>query len=89
MSDPNPKHPSKAPAEESGAEQAHAALVARLARFDTNPVPVRPPKSLQPTPEASMTRASRLRRKRLLIQRSKRTVLSQQTLPPARDPLAP
>jgi hypothetical protein len=89
MSDSNPTDLTKPSADKSGGEQAHAALVARLARLDTNPIPVRPPKSLQPTPEAAKTRVNRLRKKRLLIQRSKRSLSSQQTLPPARDPLAP
>jgi len=89
MSDPNPDNVARTSAEKSSGEQAHAALVARLAHLDTNPIPVRPPKSLQPTPEAAKTRVSRLRKKRLLIQRSKRALLPQQAMPPARDPLAP
>jgi hypothetical protein len=89
MSDSNPSDLTERSAEESSGEQAHAALVARLARLDTNPIPVRPPKSLQPTPEAAKTRVNRLRKKRLLIQRSKRALPSPQTIPPARDPLAP
>jgi hypothetical protein len=89
MSDSKPDDLANPAAEESSAEEAHAALVARLSRLDSNRIPVRPPKSLQPTPEAAKTRVSRLRKKRLLIQRSKRTPLSQQTMPPGRDPLAP
>lgn len=89
MSDSNPTDLTKPSAEKSSGEQAHAALVARLARLDSNPIPVRPPQSLQPTPEAAKSRVNRLRKKRLLIQRSKRGQLSQQTIPPARDPLAP
>jgi hypothetical protein len=89
MSDSNPDNLANRSPEKSGGEEAHAALVARLARLDSNPIPVRPPKSLQPTPEAAKTRASRLRKKRLLIQRSKRSLVAQQTIPPARDPLAP
>jgi hypothetical protein len=85
MSDSSPKPP----AEKSSGDQAHAALVDRLARLDTNPIPVRPPKSLQPTPEAARTRVNRLRKKRLLIQRSKRALPSPQTIPHVRDPLAP
>lgn len=88
MSDPNPDDLTKPSAEKTGGEQAHAALVARLARL-TNPIPVRPPQSLQPTPEAAKTRVRRLRNKRLLIQRSERSLFSQQTVPPPRDPLAP
>ena len=89
MSDPNPNNRARPSAEKSSGEQAHTAIVARLARLETNPIPVRPPKSLQPTPEAAKTRVNRLRKKRLLIQRSKRALLPQQTMPPARDPLAP
>lgn len=89
MINPNPNDPANQSAEKSSGEQAHAALVARLARLDTNPIPVQPPKSLQPTPEAAKTRVSRLRKKRLLIQRSKRALPSQQTIPHVRDPLAP
>ena len=75
--------------EHSSAEHAHEALVARLARLDDNPVRIRPPQSLQPTPEAARTRVSRLRKKRLLMQRSKRAQPSPQTIPHVRDPLAP
>ena len=89
MSDSNPDDLANPAAEKSSAEHAQAALIARLARLDSNRIPVRPPKSLQPTPEAAKTRVSRLRKKRLLIQRSKRSLLSQQTMPPVRDPLAP
>jgi len=59
-------------AETSNGELAHAALLARLAEVDRKPIKVRAPQSLQPTPEAAKTRAARLRKKRLLIQRSKR-----------------
>jgi hypothetical protein len=89
MSDSNRDNLANPAAEKSSAEEAHDALVARLARLDSSRIPVRPPKSLQPTPEAAKTRVNRLRKKRLLIQRSKRTPLSEQTMPPARDPLAP
>jgi len=89
MSNPNPNDLAKPSGEKSSGEQAHDALVARLARLESNLIPVRPPKSLQPTPEAAKTRVSRLRKKRLLIQRSKRTPVSQQTIPHVRDPLAP
>jgi hypothetical protein len=88
MSDSNSNDLTGASAEKSSGEQAHAALLARLARLDTNSIPVRPPKSLQPTPEAAKSRVRRLRKKRLLIQRSKRSLLSQQTVPPPRDPQA-
>ena len=58
--------------EQASAEKARAALVARLAELDRKPVRVRPPQSLQPTPEATRSRVHRLRKKRLLIQRSQR-----------------
>lgn len=58
--------------EKTNAEKARAALIARLAQLDRKPIRVRPPQSLQPTPEAAKTRASRLRKKRLLIQKSQR-----------------
>jgi hypothetical protein len=52
------------------AEQARAALLAKLDQLCRKPV--RPPKSMQPTPEAAKSKIRRLRRKRqLLIQRSK------------------
>lgn len=89
MSHSKPDDANDPAAEKSSAEQAHEALVARLARLDNNPTRVRPPQSLQPTPEAAKTRVSRLRKKRLLIQRSKRAPVSQQTIPHVRDPLAP
>jgi hypothetical protein len=89
MSDPNSSDFTKPSAKQSSAEQAHDALVARLARLESNPTRVRPPQSLQPTPEAARTRVSRLRKKRLLIQRSKRAQSSPQTIPHVRDPLAP
>jgi hypothetical protein len=47
-------------------------LIARLGRLDRKEIRVRPPKSLQPTPEAAKSRVRRLRKKRLLLQRSKR-----------------
>ena len=74
---------------QSSAEQAHEALLARLTRLDNNPTRIRAPQSLQPTPEAARTRVSRLRKKRLLIQRTKRVQPSPQTIPHVRDPLAP
>ena len=50
------------------AEKARAALLARLDQLCHKPV--KPSKSLQPTPEATKTRLARLRKKRLLLQRS-------------------
>jgi hypothetical protein len=50
-------------------EKAQAALLARLDQLCRKPV--KPPKSLQPTPEAAKSRIRRLRRKRqLLLQRT-------------------
>jgi hypothetical protein len=52
------------------AEHAQAALLAKLDQLCRKPV--RPPKSMQPTPEAAKSKIRRLRRKRqLLLQRSK------------------
>jgi hypothetical protein len=75
MTDPTPD-PAKQPATlQGGGEKAQAALVARLAQLYRKPV--KPPKSLQPTPEAAKSKVRRLRRKRqLLLQRSKRASLS-------------
>jgi hypothetical protein len=47
------------------AEHARAALVARLDQLCRKPV--KPPKSLQPTPEAAKSRIRRLRQKRRLL----------------------
>lgn len=79
MSDPIPD-------EKSSGEKAHAALIARLARLYRKPTGVRPPQSLQPTPEAAKSRVTRLRQKQRLLQKSKRPPALQ---PPARDPLSP
>ena len=62
----------------SGAEEAHAALIARLTQLDRKEIRVRPPASLQPTPEAAKSRVRRLRKKRLLIHKSQRAIRSQQ-----------
>jgi hypothetical protein len=78
----DPAHDKQSPA----AAQAHAALIARLAQLDRKAIPVRPPKSLQPTPEAAKSRVRRLRKKRLLIQKSQRALRSEQpSSPPASD----
>jgi hypothetical protein len=55
-------------------DEARAALLGRLSKIlETTPRP-RPPRSLQPTPEAAKGRVARLKRKRrLLMQQSKRT----------------
>ena len=70
MSEPNSDAANELPALSTGGEKAHAALVARLAQLYRKPV--KPPQSLQPTPEAAKSKIRRLRRKRrLLVQRSK------------------
>lgn len=57
------------------AEKARIALIARLEQLHRKPGGVRPPRSLQPTPEAAKSKVRRLRQKqRLLIQRAKRSV---------------
>lgn len=88
MNEPK-KETAATPATPPGSHEVHAALIERLTRIRPVPPQVRPPQSLQPTPEAAKTRAARLRRKqRLLLQRAKRgSQLS--GLPPAPDPLAP
>ena len=54
----------------ANAEKAREALLARLAQLTSKPV--KPPKSLQPTPEAAKSKLRRLRlKRRLLIQKSK------------------
>ena len=58
--------------EKASAEQAHAAILSRLEEVCRKPIKVRAPQSLQPTPEAAKSRAARLRKKRILIQRRKR-----------------
>jgi hypothetical protein len=56
----------------AGAEKAREALMARLEQLYRKPGGVRPPQSLQPTPEAAKSKVRRLRRKqRLLTQRAK------------------
>jgi hypothetical protein len=57
-------------ASDANADKAHAALVARLSQLYRKPV--KPPKSMQPTPEAAKSKIRRLRRKRQLLLRSKR-----------------
>jgi len=73
----------------STAEKAHEALLARLAQLDRKAIRVQPPKSLQPTPEAAKSRVRRLRKKRLLIQRSKHALLRPEMIPLDRDPPPP
>ena len=59
-----------------GPEKARAALIARLEQLCHKPV--KPPKSLQPTPEAGKSKIRRLRRKRqLLLQQLKRAPSAQ------------
>jgi hypothetical protein len=57
-------------ANRASAERARAALIDRLEQLGRKPV--KPPKSLQPTPEAAKSKIRRLRRKRLLLQRTNR-----------------
>jgi hypothetical protein len=59
--------------DQSAAHDAQAALLARLAQLDRKEIRVRPPQSLQPTPEAAKSKVRRLRRKRMLLQRSQRS----------------
>jgi len=74
MAEPNPEAAKEPPARKPGGEEAHAALIVRLTQLYRKPV--RPPKSLQPTPEAAKSKIRRLRRKRqLLIQKSRGAVL--------------
>lgn len=69
MSNSKPAHSNNP---DSGAEKAREALIARLELLHRKPGGVRPPQSLQPTPEAAKSRVRRLRRKqRLLTQRAK------------------
>ncbi|HYJ07030.1 MAG TPA: hypothetical protein VEX43_18010 [Chthoniobacterales bacterium] len=91
MNEPIPAKTAETPVAPPGSEEVRSALIARLARVRPVPAHVRPPQSLQPTPEAAQTRAARLRRKqRLLWQKAKRVPGSQLSgLPPASDPLAP
>jgi hypothetical protein len=91
MNDPEPKETPETPATAPGPQEVRSALIERLARIRPVPAHVRPPQSLQPTPEAAQTRAARLRRKqRLLLQKAKRSPGSQlSAVPPAPDPLAP
>ena len=87
MNDPKPEETPTA----AGSQEVRSALIERLSRIRPIPAHVRPPQSLQPTPEAAKTRAARLRRKqRLLMQNAKRPPGSQlSAIPPAPDPLAP
>jgi hypothetical protein len=76
MTDPAADPAKQLATPQGGGEKAHAALVARLAQLYRKPV--KPPKSLQPTPEAAKSKLRRLRRKRqLLLQRSKRAGFSE------------
>jgi hypothetical protein len=52
--------------DQSSAGQARAAVIARLEQLCQKPA--RPPKSLQPTPEANKSKITRLRRKRRLLE---------------------
>jgi hypothetical protein len=87
MDNPGSKHTAKPVAEDA----VRAALIERLARIRPVPARVRPPKSMQPTPEAGKTRVARIQQKRrFLFQKAKGAALSQITaIPPAPDPLMP
>lgn len=91
MNEPKPEETPETPATPPGPQEVRDALITRLSRVHPIPAQVRPPQSLQPTPEAAKTRAARLRRKqRLLLQKAKRPPGSQlSAIPPAPDPLAP
>ena len=91
MTEPKPKDTGVAPEKPAGSQEVHSALIERLARIRPIPAQVRPPQSLQPTPEAAQTRAARLRRKqRLILKKAKRGPASQMSgIPPAPDPIAP
>lgn len=73
---------------QDAADEARAALVARLSQIFQAPARQKSARSLQPTPEAAQSRLARLRRKqRMLIQKSKRAALTRSTaIPPAPDP---
>ena len=89
--DTTPKSSKEKAVPTSGAEEARAVLVAKLSQMFRAPVHPKPPRSLQPTPEAAKTRLARLRRKqRMLIQKTKRAAMARSTqIPPASDPLSP
>jgi hypothetical protein len=91
MTEPKAETTPSTPVTPPEPDEIRSALIARLARIRPVPAHVRPPQSLQPTPEAAQTRAARLRRKqRLLLQKAKRAPGSQlNAIPPAPDPLAP
>jgi hypothetical protein len=70
MSEPGADKREQMPLASLSAENARAALVARLNQLCRKPV--RPPKSLQPTPEAAKSKIRRLRRKQRLLIRGTR-----------------
>jgi len=73
MSEPRADKPEQTALALSSAANARAALIARLEQLRRKPV--KPPKSLQPTPEAAKSKIRRLRRKRrLLIQSSRNKI---------------
>jgi hypothetical protein len=73
MSESGTDKPEQTPLASLSAEHARAALITRLDQLCRKPV--KPPKSLQPTPEAAKSKIRRLRRKRqLLIQRTRNNV---------------
>lgn len=89
--DAAPKPPEEKAVPSQGGDEAHAALVARLSQMFQAPARQKVSPSLQPTPEAGQSRLARLRRKkRMLIQKSKRVAPARSTpLPPGPDQLSP
>jgi hypothetical protein len=72
--------------DELNEKKARAALDARLSQICQNPARLKPNRSLQPTPEAAKSRVTRLhRKKRMLIQNSKRASRSQPAITDAPD----
>lgn len=70
--------------DESSETKARAALDARLSQICQHPTRLKPNRSLQPTPEAAKSRVARLhRKKRMLIQNSKRAPRAQPAIPDA------
>jgi hypothetical protein len=60
-----------------GPDEARAALVDRLSKMPRKATCAKSDQSLQPTPEAAKSRTARIRRKQLLLRKSKRALLSQ------------
>ncbi len=73
MKEPETERSEQITGSEPSAEHARAALIVRLDQLCRKPV--KPPKSLQPTPEAAKSKIRRLRRKRRLLNQRTRTNL--------------